>query len=115
MSGDVAGLAGEFTAMRRQRGGRNGDSGYPMLRLLALVSCGTRAVIDAVFRPISVGETTCAPLLLGRKQPPRSPGSAGCTMPPGCQAVHSARHAGANPFSNVTALSGRGRLLRARA
>jgi hypothetical protein len=36
-----------------------------MLRLLALVSCGTRTVIDAVFRPFSDGETTCAPLLLG--------------------------------------------------
>jgi hypothetical protein len=36
-----------------------------MLRLLALVSCGTRTVIDAVFRPVSCGETICAPLLLG--------------------------------------------------
>jgi hypothetical protein len=33
-------------------------------RLLALVSCGTRTVIDAVFRPVSCGETTCTPLLL---------------------------------------------------
>ncbi|HVT69045.1 MAG TPA: transposase [Trebonia sp.] len=32
--------------------------------MLALVSCGTRTVIDAVFRPVSAGETTCAPLLL---------------------------------------------------
>src|SRR5690348_7629244 len=36
-----------------------------MLRLLVLVSCGTRTVIDAVFRPVSSGETTCAPLLWG--------------------------------------------------
>src|SRR5580693_6464561 len=43
----------------------NGGSGYPMLRLLVLVSCGTRTVIDAVFRPVSAGETTCAPLVLG--------------------------------------------------
>jgi hypothetical protein len=42
----------------------NGGSGYPMLRLLVLVSCGTRTVIDAVFRPVSAGETTCTPLLL---------------------------------------------------
>ena len=35
-----------------------------MLRLLALVSCGTRTVIDAVFSPLSSGETTCAPRLL---------------------------------------------------
>jgi hypothetical protein len=32
-----------------------------MLRLAALDSCGTRTVIDAVFSPVSKGETTCAP------------------------------------------------------
>jgi len=60
----VAGSAANLAVYSKQRGGRNGDSGYPMLRLLALVSCGTRTVIDAVFRPVSAGETTCAPLLL---------------------------------------------------
>lgn len=60
----VADSAANLAVYSRQRGGRNGDSGYPMLRLLALVSCGTRTVIDAVFRPISEGETSCAPLLL---------------------------------------------------
>ena len=48
----------------KQRGGANGGGSYPTLRLLALVSCGTRTVIDAVFRPVSDGETTCARLLL---------------------------------------------------
>jgi hypothetical protein len=61
----VADSAANLAVYSKQRGGRNGDSGYPMLRLLALVSCGTRTVIDAVFRPVSAGETTCAPLLLG--------------------------------------------------
>ena len=61
----VADSAANLAVYSKQRGGRNGDSGYPMLRLLALVSCGTRTVIDAVFRPVSCGETTCAPLLLG--------------------------------------------------
>jgi hypothetical protein len=61
----VADSAANLAVYSRQRGGRNGDSGYPMLRLLVLVSCGTRTVIDAVFRPVSSGETTCAPLLLG--------------------------------------------------
>jgi hypothetical protein len=61
----VADSAANLAVYAKQRGGRNGDSGYPMLRLLALVSCGTRTVIDAVFRPVSIGETTCAPLLLG--------------------------------------------------
>ena len=61
----VADSAANLAVYSKQRGGRNGDSGYPMLRLLALVSCGTRTVIDAVFRPVSSGETTCARLLLG--------------------------------------------------
>ena len=49
----------------KQRGGATGGSSYPMLRLLALVSCGTRSVIDAVSGPVSSGETTCAASLLG--------------------------------------------------
>jgi Insertion element 4 transposase N-terminal len=53
----VADSAANLAVYSRQRGGRNGDSGYPMLRLLALVSCGTRTVIDAVFRPVCDGET----------------------------------------------------------
>jgi hypothetical protein len=34
----------------------NGGSGYPQLRLSALLSCGTRSVLDAVFDPVSTGE-----------------------------------------------------------
>ncbi|MEU5564805.1 IS4 family transposase [Micromonospora musae] len=34
----------------------NGSSGYPQLRLSALLTCGTRSVIDAVFDPVNVGE-----------------------------------------------------------
>ena len=60
----VADSPANLAAYSKHQCGRNGDSGYPMLRLLALVSCGTRTVIDAVFRPVSAGETTCAPLLL---------------------------------------------------
>ena len=61
----VADSAANLAVYSKQRGGRNGDSGYPQLRLLALVSCSTRTVIDAVFRPVSAGETTCARLLTG--------------------------------------------------
>jgi hypothetical protein len=32
------------------------SSGYPQLRLSALLTCGTRSMIDAVFDPVSVGE-----------------------------------------------------------
>jgi hypothetical protein len=38
-------------------GGHHGGTGYPMVRLLALVACGTRTVIDAVFGTTSRGET----------------------------------------------------------
>ena len=41
----------------RKQTGNHGGSGYPLLRLVALVACGTRTVIDAVFGPTSCGET----------------------------------------------------------
>jgi hypothetical protein len=44
----------------RRGGGYHGGTGYPMVRLLALVACGTRTVIDAVFGSTGVGETTYA-------------------------------------------------------
>lgn len=40
--------------------GHHGGSGYPLLRLVALVACGTRSLVDAVFGPTSNGETTYA-------------------------------------------------------
>ena len=60
----VADSQANLAVYSKQRGGPAGGGSYPTLRLLALVSCGTRTVIDAVFRPVSDGETTCAPLLL---------------------------------------------------
>ncbi|GLV79376.1 IS4 family transposase [Streptomyces hygroscopicus] len=42
----------------------NGGAGYPSLRLLVLVSCGTRTVLDAVFGPTANGETFYAPSLV---------------------------------------------------
>ena len=45
-------------------GGNHGGAGYPQARLLALVACGTRTIIDAVFGPTASGETTYAPGLL---------------------------------------------------
>ncbi|MEY8014936.1 IS4 family transposase [Mycobacterium servetii] len=48
----------------RQTGRPDAESGYPMLRLLTVVACGTRTVIDAVFGSYRVGETTYAPTLL---------------------------------------------------
>ncbi len=51
-------------AFGRQSGRPDAESGYPMLRLLTVVACGTRTVIDAVFGPYQIGETTYAPTLL---------------------------------------------------
>jgi hypothetical protein len=60
----VADSEANLAVYSKQRGGATGGSSYPMLRLLVLLSCGTRTVIDAVFSPLSSGETTCAPGLL---------------------------------------------------
>jgi hypothetical protein len=51
------------------QGGGNGPSGYPMLRLLAVVACGTRTVIDIAFGSWRVGESTMAPRLFGCLRP----------------------------------------------
>jgi hypothetical protein len=39
-----------------KQAGNHGGSGYPLLRLVALLACGTRTIIDAVFGPASCGE-----------------------------------------------------------
>lgn len=44
--------------------GHHGGTGYPQARVLALVACGTRSIIDAVFGPTNIGETTYTPALL---------------------------------------------------
>jgi hypothetical protein len=49
----------------RHGGGGNGGTGYPLVRLLALVACGTRTVLDATFGSDRVGETGYAHHLLG--------------------------------------------------
>ncbi|URM90159.1 hypothetical protein LUW75_11000 [Streptomyces sp. MRC013] len=44
--------------------GDNGGAGCPSLRLLILVPCGTRTVLDAVFGPTTTEETSYAPRLV---------------------------------------------------
>jgi hypothetical protein len=46
-------------AVYDKQAGNHGGSGYPLLRLVALVACGTRTIIDAVFGPMSCGELDC--------------------------------------------------------
>jgi hypothetical protein len=60
----VADSKANLCVYAKQRGGATGGSSYPLLRLVALVACGTRSVIDAVFGPISSGETTYTPAVL---------------------------------------------------
>lgn len=48
-----------------KHGGNHGGSGYPLIRVMVLVCCGTRTIIDAVFGSTSTGETTYTYQLLG--------------------------------------------------
>jgi hypothetical protein len=59
----------ENLAVYGRQAGTHGGSGYPLLRLLAVVACGTRTVIGAVFGPASTGETSYAPRLLSCLRP----------------------------------------------
>jgi len=52
-----------------KQAGNHGGTGYPQVRLLALVACGTRTLIDVVFGPTTAGETTYAPRLLPSLRP----------------------------------------------
>jgi hypothetical protein len=53
-----------LTVFAKQRC-NNGSGGYPQVRLTALVACGTRAVIGAVFGPATTGELEYAGRLAG--------------------------------------------------
>jgi Insertion element 4 transposase N-terminal/Transposase DDE domain len=65
----VADSAANLARFSKQRGGRTGGSSYPMLRLVTIMACGTRSVIDAVFGPATSGETTYAAGLPAKLQP----------------------------------------------
>ncbi|MBE1464313.1 IS4 family transposase [Kibdelosporangium phytohabitans] len=61
----VADSAANLTVFTKP-GSNNGGSSQPLLRMLVLVSCGTRTVLDAVFGPVTSGETSYAARLPGR-------------------------------------------------
>jgi len=44
------------TGRYRKTRGNHGGSGYPVLRLSILLTCGTRSILDAAFDPLPVGE-----------------------------------------------------------
>ena len=52
-------------AVYHRGGGYQGGTGYPLVRVLALVACGTRTIIDATFGTDRIGETSYAHDLLG--------------------------------------------------
>ncbi|MGW3606790.1 IS4 family transposase [Micromonospora sp. NPDC005161] len=62
IDGTVLAVADSPANLRRyaKQRGNHGGSGYPTLRLSALLACGTRSVLDAVFDPITTGEITQA-------------------------------------------------------
>jgi hypothetical protein len=43
-------------AVYRKDGGHHGGTGYPMVRLAALVACGSREVLAVAFGPTSIDE-----------------------------------------------------------
>lgn len=61
----VPDTAANLTAYARHRC-PGGGGGYPQLRLLALLACGTRTVIGAIFGTAALGETTWAQGLAGQ-------------------------------------------------
>ena len=54
-----------LTVFAKQAGGPCGGGSFPTLRLVTVLACGTRSIIDAVFGPASSGETTYATRLVG--------------------------------------------------
>jgi hypothetical protein len=60
----VPDTAANLRCYARQKGS-NGDSGYPMLRLVAVVACGARTVLGAVFGTYGVSEHAYTPQVLG--------------------------------------------------
>jgi hypothetical protein len=52
-------------AVYQRGGGSRGGTGYPLVRVLALVACGTRTIIEVTFGTDRVGETSYAHQLLG--------------------------------------------------
>jgi hypothetical protein len=58
VDGTILTVADSTANLRRyvKQRGNHGGCGYPTLRLSALLACGTRSVLDAVFDPITTGE-----------------------------------------------------------
>ena len=53
----------------KPRPGPNGEAGYPFLRMVTIIACGTRSVIEASFGTDQTGELTYARRLMGSLRP----------------------------------------------
>lgn len=62
---DTPAILGKYT----KHAGHHGGTGYPQARVLALIGCGTRSLLDAAFGPTSAGETTYTRQLLSSMGP----------------------------------------------
>jgi hypothetical protein len=62
----VADSPANLTTLVKQAGGPCGGGAFPTLRLLSVLACGTRTVIDATFGPASTGEVRYAAELAAR-------------------------------------------------
>jgi hypothetical protein len=71
IDGTILGCADSAANLRvfHRGGGGNGGTGYPLVRLLALVACGTRTIIDVTFGSDRIGETTYAHDLVPATRP----------------------------------------------
>nr|WP_241249769.1 IS4 family transposase [Agrococcus sp. KRD186] len=65
----VADTEANRVAFPKPRGGPNGEAGYPMIRLVALVATGTRTIIEAVFGTDQIGELSYADRLADALRP----------------------------------------------
>jgi hypothetical protein len=65
----VADSPANLASLVKQAGGPCGGGAFPTLRLLSVLACGTRTVIDAVFGPASTGEVRYAAQLAARLDP----------------------------------------------
>jgi hypothetical protein len=65
---DTVGNAQEFGRAHRSGKGQQ-DAGYPQMRMVGLVECGTHVVFDAAIASMRVGEPTLAREVLGSLRP----------------------------------------------
>ena len=56
---DVADTPANRAAFGDPPGGRIGPGRYPQIRLLSLIACGTRALIDAAWSTVSTASSCC--------------------------------------------------------